>query len=72
MSNPRLNQALDKFAMAVKLVMKTQSKAHIVDHFAKTPPDELQQILSVCEQLEEYEICDILATAMKQKQQLAA
>ncbi len=72
LNNHRLSQALNQFAIAVKQVMKTQPKLHIVEHFLKTPPDELEEILCVCEQLEEYEICDILLTAIKHKQKIAA
>lgn len=49
--------------------MEDQSEAKVIAHFAKSPSKELVQILDVCEQLEEYEICHIVSSAIKHKEQ---
>ena len=52
--------------------MESQTEEKVIAHFAKSPSKELLQILDVCEQLEEYEICHIVSSAIKHKEQVAA
>ena len=52
--------------------MESQTEEKVIAHFAKSPSKELIQILDVCEQLEEYEICHIVSSAIKHKEQVAA
>lgn len=52
--------------------METQTEERVIAHFAKSPAQELSQILDICEQLEEYEICHIVSSAIKSKEQVAA
>ncbi|MBC7744069.1 MAG: hypothetical protein H7096_03120 [Flavobacterium sp.] len=68
----RLNLAVNQFTIAVKTLMDTQTKEKVIAHFVKSPSKELLQILDVCEQLEEYEICHIVSSAIKYKEQVAA
>ena len=48
--------------------MDNQTEDKVIAHFAKSPMKELVQILDVCEQLEEYEICHIVSCAIKHKE----
>ena len=50
--------------------MQDQTEAKVIAHFAKSPSKELIQILDVCEQLEEYEICHIVSSALKHREQI--
>ena len=68
----RLNRAVNQFTIAVKNLMKTHSEEKVIAHFVKSPSQELIQILDVCEKLEEYEICHIVSSAIKHKEQVAA
>ena len=52
--------------------MESQPEEKVIAHFAKSPSGELSQILEICEQLEEYEICHIVSSAIKSKEQVAA
>ena len=72
MSTQRLNRAVSQFTLAVKNLMESQTEEKVIAHFAKSPSKELIQILDVCEQLEEYEICHIVSSAIKHKEQVAA
>jgi hypothetical protein len=71
-STQRLNRAVSQFTLAVKNLMESQTEEKVIAHFAKSPSKELIQILDVCEQLEEYEICHIVSSAIKHKEQVAA
>ena len=68
MSVQRLNKAVNQFTTAVKGLMETQSEDRVIAHFAKSPSEELSQILDICEQMEEYEICHIVSSAIKHKE----
>lgn len=68
MSTQRLNRAVNHFTTAVKKLMQDQAEEKVIAHFAKSPSTELFQILDICEQLEEYEICHIVSSAIKTKQ----
>ena len=70
MSKQRLHKAVNQFTTAVKNLMENQTEEKVIAHFAKSPKAELFQILDVCEQLEEYEICHIVNCAI-QHQKLA-
>ena len=72
MSTQRLYRAVNHFTVAVKDLMQTQSEEKVIAHFVKSPSRELHQILDVCEQLEEYEICHIVSCAIKHKEHVAA
>lgn len=66
----QLNQAINRFSVAIKHVIKTVPTEHIVNHLANTSQQELQQMLSACEQLEEYEMCTPISKALAQKRNL--
>jgi hypothetical protein len=68
-SKQRLNRAVNQFTTAVKNLMENQTEEKVIAHFAKSPSKELIQILDVCEQLEEYEICHVVSSAIKYKEQ---
>ena len=68
MSKQRLNRAVNQFTTAVKNLMLNQTEEKVIAHFAKSPSKELMQILDVCEQLEEYEICHIVSCALKHQE----
>lgn len=68
MSKQRLHKAVNQFTTAVKNLMENQTEEKVIAHFAKSPVAELFQILDVCEQLEEYEICHIVNCAIKHQQ----
>lgn len=72
MTTKRLHRAVNQFTIAVKNLMETQPEEKVIAHFVKSPSQDLIQILDVCEQLEEYEICHIVACAIKHKEQVAA
>lgn len=72
MNIKRLNKAINHFTTAVKSLMETQPEEKVIAHFAKSPSGELSQILEICEQLEEYEICHVVSSALKSKEQVAA
>ena len=72
LTTQRLNRAVNQFTFAVKKLMQTQTEEKVIAHFVKSPSKELFQILDVCEQLEEYEICHIVSCAIKHKEQVAA
>ena len=65
LSIQRLTRAVNHFTTAVKKLMEDQSEEKVIAHFAKSSSKELFQILDVCEQLEEYEICHIVSRAIK-------
>lgn len=67
-SKQRLNHAVNQFTTAVKDLMQNQTEEKVIAHFAKSPSKELIQILDVCEQLEEYEICHIVSCAIKHQE----
>jgi hypothetical protein len=68
----RLNKAVNQFTIAVKSLMETQTDEKVIAHFVKSTTKDLIQILDVCEQLEEYEICHIVSCAIKNKEQVTA
>ena len=68
MSKQRLFRAVNQFTPAVKNLMDNQTEEKVIAHFARSPMKELVQILDVCEQLEEYEICHIVSRAIKHKE----
>lgn len=68
----RLIRAVDQFTTAVKALMRQQSEDKVIAHFAKSPSADLAQLLEICEQLEEYEVCHVVSSALKQQQELAA
>ena len=68
LSIQRLTKAVNHFTTAVKKLMEDQTEERVIAHFAKSPPKELFQILDVCEQLEEYEICHIVSRAIKSQE----
>ena len=72
MKTKRLIRAVDQFTTAVKALMKNQTEDKVIAHFAKSPSGDLAQLLEICEQLEEYEVCHIVSSALKQQQELAA
>lgn len=71
MSRQRLDEALQRFTAAVKHVLETEPKEQVIEHFLQSSPTELQQILKVCEQIEEYEICAVLFKALKEQEATA-
>ena len=72
MKHTNLNEAIDRFSAAISDVIKTVPQEHIIDHLKKTHSEELQQMLEVCEQLEQYELCNFILKALQQKELIAA
>lgn len=67
MSYNRLGEAVERFSIAIKHAVGVLPKESLVQYFAYTPDINLQEILNVSEQMEEYELCDVIAQAQKQR-----
>lgn len=67
MSYNRLGVAVDRFSIAIKHAMGALPKESLVEYFAGTSDIDLEEILNVSEQMEEYELCDVIARALKQR-----
>lgn len=67
-----LDEALTSFTKAVKYVIKTQAHEEVIRHFANSPKSELKLILNACENIEEYEVCAVIAEALNHKESIAA
>lgn len=67
MTYNRLGEAVERFSIAIKHAIGVLPKESLVAYFASTQDINLQEILSVSEQMEEYELCDVIARAQKQR-----
>lgn len=67
MTYNRLGEAVERFSIAIKHAIGALPKESLVAYFASTQDINLQEILIVSEQMEEYELCDVIARAQKQR-----
>lgn len=67
MGYTNLTEAVDRFSTAVKHAIKALPQDSIVNYLANTDID-LQEILGVAEQMEEYEFCGVIVKALQQKE----
>ena len=67
MTYNRLGEAVERFSIAIKHAIGVLPKESLVAYFASTQDINLQEILSISEQMEEYELCDVIARAQKQR-----
>lgn len=67
MSYNKLGIATDRFSVAIKHALGALPKESIIEYFASTSDIDLEEILSISEQMEEYELCDVIAKALKQR-----
>jgi hypothetical protein len=67
MSYNTLGDAVDRFSVAIKHAMGALPKETLIQYFATSPGMNLDEILNISEQMEEYELCDIICQAQKHR-----
>lgn len=72
MSQNKLGEALEQFAIAIKHAIGAVPRECLVEYFASSREINLDEILSVSEQMEEYELCAVIALAQKQRYHISA
>lgn len=72
MSQNRLGEAIEQFSAAIKHAIGVLPKESLVEYFAGASDINLDEILSVSEQMEEYELCAVIAQAQKQRSPFTA
>lgn len=71
MGHSTYGDAIDRFSIAIKHAIRVLPKESIIEYFAASSGINLEEILTVSEQMEEYELCDVLARALKQRNRLS-
>jgi hypothetical protein len=67
MSYNRLGDAVERFSIAIKHAMGSLPKESLIQYFATSSGINLEEILNISEQMEEYELCDIILQALKHR-----
>jgi hypothetical protein len=60
-----LTKILTRYSGAIQTAKKTVSDENIIDYLSKLPQSELQEMLTVCEHMEEYEFCAQIFRALQ-------
>lgn len=62
-----LGEAVERFSAAIKHALGVLPKETVVEYFASRPDVDLQEILTISEQMEEYELCALIAQAQQKR-----
>lgn len=65
-SNLGLGEAVNRFSSAVQMAIKQLPQESIITYLTSAGID-LEEILQVSEQMEEYEFCSVIAKALEQQ-----
>ena len=60
-----ITKILTRYSGAIQTAKKTVSDENIVDYLSKMPEKELNEMLTVCEHMEEYEFCSQIYRALQ-------
>lgn len=63
-----LSEAIESFSRAVKFAVQVLPTESISEYLDKVEKDNLQLLLKIFEQQEEYEICAVIAKVIKRDQ----
>ncbi len=68
MSQEELTNMLTEYIMMSSYGMRPYTDKQSIAYFARMPKNTLSEMLSLCEDLEEYEFCAYIFKAMKSKE----
>mgnify|MGYP003579930066 CR=1 FL=1 len=67
----RLSEAIENFSKAVKDAVQILPASSLSEYLSSVDQDNLQLLLNLFEQQEEYELCDIIVKALNSKKAAA-